>query len=204
MKIVISNLRTALQISSLVPIFSAAAFGIFTPMPAQAQCINIFGNEVCINNKTVEPPVVTGVEPTVVIPTSDNSQVANASDRLRPDLNGLQIRNPGNGMIFWVDEGRIRHILNPSVYANIFVPKALNAIDTVSITAGPPVTSSNRLVRCGERNHPLENRIYFLDGGQKRHILSPAVMTNNNFDWNKVRTIDCPVLEGVPDGATIQ
>jgi hypothetical protein len=135
----------------------------------------------------------------------DNSQVANAqSDRLRPDLNGLQVRNPGNGMIFWVDEGRIRHILNPSVYKNIFVPKAFNAIDTVSITAGSPVTSSNRLVRCGERNHPLENRIYFLDGGQKRHILSPEVMNKNNFDWNKVRTIDCPVLEGVPDGATIQ
>ena len=135
----------------------------------------------------------------------DNSQVANAqSTRLRPDLNGLQIRNPGNSMIFWVDEGRIRHILNPSVYKNLFVPKAFNAIDTVSITTGPPVNDDNRLVRCGESNHPLRNRIYLLDQGQKRHILSPAVMNKNNFSWDKVRTIDCPALAGIPDGFTIK
>ncbi|KAM3095494.1 hypothetical protein ACKFKG_13390 [Phormidesmis sp. 146-35] len=131
----------------------------------------------------------------------NNGQVANAqSTRLRPDLNGLQLRNPGNGMIFWVDEGCIRHILNPSVYQNLFVPKSLNAIDTVSITAGTPVTNDNRLVRCGESNHPLRNRIYLLDQGQKRHILSPSVMNKNNLNWDKVRTIDCPALAGIPDG----
>lgn len=135
----------------------------------------------------------------------DNSQVANAqSTRLRPDLNGLQIRNPGNGMIFWVDEGRIRHILNPNVYKNLFVPKAFDAIDTVSVTTGPRVDDNNRLVRCGESNHPLRNRIYLLDQGQKRHILSPAVMNKNNFNWDKVRTIDCPALAGIPDGSTIK
>lgn len=134
-----------------------------------------------------------------------NSRVANAqSARLRPDLNGLQIRNPGNGMIFWVDEGRIRHIQNPSIYGNLFVPKAFNAIDTVSITAGFPILNDNRLVRCGESNHPLRNRVYLLDQGQKRHILSPSVMTKNNFKWDKVRTIDCPALAGIPDGSTIK
>lgn len=135
----------------------------------------------------------------------NNSQVANAqSTRLRPDLNGLQLRNPGNGRIYWVDEGRIRHILNPSVYKNLFVPKSLDVIDAESTTAGPPVTDNNRLVRCGESNHPLRNRIYFLDQGQKRHILSPAVMNKNRFNWDKVRTIDCPALAGILDGSTIK
>ena len=135
-----------------------------------------------------------------IVPNVANAQ----SERLRSDLNGLQLRNPGNGMIFWVDEGRIRHIKNPSVYQNLFIPKSLNAIDTVSITAGPPVTEENRLVRCGEQNHPLKNRVYFLDQGTKRHILSPAVMTKNNFNWDKVRTIDCPALASIPDGSTIR
>lgn len=135
----------------------------------------------------------------------DHRQVANAQfDRLRPDLNGLQVRNPGNGKIYWIDEGRRRHILNPSVYKNLFVPKSLNAIDTESITLGTTVNSDNRLVRCGEKNHPLNNRIYFLDQGQKRHIGNPAAMNKNNFSWDKVRTIDCPVLSSIPDGATIR
>ncbi|WP_148288158.1 hypothetical protein [Prochlorothrix hollandica] len=135
----------------------------------------------------------------------NNSQVANAqSTRLRPDLNGLQLRNPGNGMIFWVDDGRIRHILGPSVYSSLFIPKSLNVIDTVSITAGSPVTADNRLVRCGESNHPLRNRIYFLDQGQKRHILSPTVMNRNSFNWDRVQTIACPALASIPDGSTIK
>jgi hypothetical protein len=133
------------------------------------------------------------------------NQVADAqSARLRPEYNGRQLRDPDNGKIFWVDRGQIRHILNPSVYQNIFVPKTQNAIDLVSITEGSPVNSDNRLVCCGESNHSLKNRIYFLDGGQKRHILSPSVMNKNSFDWNKVRTIDCPALAGIPDGETIK
>lgn len=123
--------------------------------------------------------------------------------RLRPDLNGLQLRNPGNGRIYWVDKGQIRHILNPSVYSNLFIPKALNAIDTVSITQGLSVTDANRLVRCGEGNHPLRNRIYFLDQGTKRHITSPTVMNRNNFNWDKVKNVDCPALASIPDGEPI-
>jgi hypothetical protein len=135
----------------------------------------------------------------------NNQQVANAQvDRLRPDLNGLQIRNPGNGMIYWIDEGRRRHILNPSVYTNLFVSKSLDAIDTESITLGTTVNSDNRLVRCGEKNHSLNNRIYFLDQGKKRHIANPKAMDKNNFNWKKVSTIDCPVLSSIPDGETIR
>jgi hypothetical protein len=49
MKTVISKLRTALQICSLVTIFSTAAFGIFTSS-AQAQCKTVFGREVCLED----------------------------------------------------------------------------------------------------------------------------------------------------------
>ena len=135
----------------------------------------------------------------------NNTQVANAqSTRPRPDLDGLQIRNPANGKIFWVDKGSLRHIQNPSVYRNLFVPSSFNAIDTVSITEGFPVNSDNRLLRCGERNHPLINRVYLLDQGKKRHISSRAVMSKNNFNWDKVRDIDCVVLAAVPDGSVIE
>ena len=135
----------------------------------------------------------------------NNSQVANAqSTRLRPDLNGLQLRNPGNGRIYWIDNGSLRHIVNPTVYTSLFIPKTLPAIDAESITAGLPVTDENRLVRCGETNHPLRGRIYFLDQGEKRHILSPAVMSKNNFNSGKVRAIDCPALTGIPDGSAIR
>lgn len=135
----------------------------------------------------------------------NDSQIVNAqTTRLRTDLNGLQLRNPGNGAIYWVDEGRIRHIQNPSVYTSLFVPKFLNAIDTVSITGGSPVTSNNRLVRCSENNHPLKHAVYFLDNGVKRHVTSPAVMAKNNFNWDKVRNTDCAALAAIPSGSSIR
>ena len=56
---------------------------------------------------------------------------------------------------------------------DLFVSKSLDAIDTESITLGTTVNSDNRLVRCGEKNHSLNNRIYFLDQGKKRHIANP-------------------------------
>lgn len=134
-----------------------------------------------------------------------NNSVANdQTTRLRHDLNGLQLRNPGNGMIFWVDQGLIRHIVNPSVYNSLFIPRSMNAIDTVSITSGLPITADNRLVRYGESNHSLRHRVYLLDQGQKRHILSPEVMTRNNFNWDRVSTIACPALAAIPDGSTIR
>lgn len=135
----------------------------------------------------------------------DNTQMANAqTTRLRADLNGLQLRNPGNGAIYWVDEGRIRHIQNPEVYKSLFVPKFLNAIDTVSITSGSPVTSNNRLVRCSESNHPLRHAVFLLDSGVKRHVTSPAVMAKNNFNWEKVRNTDCAALASIPSGVPIR
>lgn len=137
--------------------------------------------------------------------TLNNDQVAHAqSTRLRPDLNGIQLRNPGNGKIYWVDEGRIRHITNMQVYTNLFMPKTVPVIDAESISAGSPVNANNRLVRCGESNHRLKDRVYLLDQGRKRHISSPAVMDKNSFNWKAISNIACPALASIPDGSAIR
>ncbi|MBR8830637.1 MAG: hypothetical protein N5P05_000862 [Chroococcopsis gigantea SAG 12.99] len=134
------------------------------------------------------------------------ASVVNAqSQSLRQDLNGLILRHPRNGMIFWVDEGRIRHIYGMNVFDNLFNRSAIdNDISVTSIAGGPPVTNKNRLVRCEEANHPLNYGIYFLDQGTKRHILSPEAMRQNNFNVSKVRNVDCQALDAIPDGPDIQ
>lgn len=153
--------------------------------------------------------VLTGLLASVlVVATSESTfrKDANAQSfqRNRPDLNGLLIRNPGNGMIFWVDNGQRRHISSPSVYRRLFVTRDRDYLDTDAIEPGPPITDNNRLVRCGENGHPLKNRAYLLDRGSKRHVVSPSAVNKNNLNWNGVSNIDCPVLATIPDGSPIR
>ncbi|MFM6046010.1 MAG: hypothetical protein ACKO3K_03795 [Cuspidothrix sp.] len=127
---------------------------------------------------------------------------AQSFSRNRKDLNGLLIRNPGTGAIYWVDRGQRRHISGPSIYTSLFEPRDRDYLDTDAVEEGLPITNDNRLVRCGERNHSLFGRIYLLDNGTKRHIVSPSVMRKNNFKG--AGNIDCPVLTSIPDGDSIR
>jgi hypothetical protein len=127
---------------------------------------------------------------------------AQSFSRNRPDLNGLLIRNPGNGAIYWIDRGQRRHITSPSIYERLFVSRHRDYLDTEAVEAGSPITNNNRLVRCGEQSHALFGAIYLLDNGQKRHIVSPSAMQRNNFKG--AANIDCPVLATIPNGAPIK
>ena len=135
--------------------------------------------------------------------TFHQSVNAQSFQRNRPDLNGLLIRNPGNGMIFWVDRGQRRYIENMTIYGRLFVSNHRDYLDTDAVEPGSPITDDNRLVRCGENGHPLFSRVYLLDQGTKRYVTSPAAMNKNNFNWKGVSNIDCPVLQSIPDGASI-
>ncbi len=44
--------------------------------------------------------------------------------------------------------------------------------------------------------------VYFIDGGVKRHILSPAVMDRYNFRWPTTR-IDTSIIDAIPNGSPI-
>ena len=135
--------------------------------------------------------------------TFHQSVNAQSFRRNRPDLNGLLITNPVNRTIFWVDRGQLRHIRNPTIYGRLFVPNHQNYLDTDAVEPGPSITDDNRLVCCREDGHRLFRRVYLLDQGKKRHVTSPAAMSKNNFNWNGVTNIDCPVLESIPDGDSI-
>ncbi|MBD1908138.1 hypothetical protein NDI37_15090 [Funiculus sociatus GB2-A5] len=134
------------------------------------------------------------------VPDSANAQ---PFARPRPDLNGFLVRNPVNGMIFWVDRGQRRHILNPSVYQRLFVSNHRDYLDTEAIQLGASINGNNRLVRCGEQGNRLSGRVYLLDQGTKRHITSPTAMKKNNFNWNGISNVDCPVLDTITNGSPI-
>jgi hypothetical protein len=130
-------------------------------------------------------------------------QVRAQYSRNRPDLNGLLIRNPGNGMIFWVDRGKRRLIQSLEVYNKLFVTKDRDYLDTDVVELGPPITEKNRLIGCAEKNSSISDRIYLLDNGTKRHIVSQVAFEHNNFNWSKVIKTDCETLQVIPDGDSI-
>ncbi|MCL1471893.1 hypothetical protein LAY57_14600, partial [Argonema antarcticum A004/B2] len=72
--------------------------------------------------------------------TFHKSVNAQSFQRNRPDLNGLLVRNPGDGRIFWVDRGQIRHIAGPSVYGRLFVSNHRDYLDTDAVEPGPSIT----------------------------------------------------------------
>ncbi len=129
---------------------------------------------------------------------------AQSFQRNRPDLNGLLIRNPGDGSIYWIEGGQRRPISGPDVYRRLFLINHRDYLETDVIELGPRITKDNRLVRCGENTHPLRHGIFLLDQGKKRPFDSPTAMKKYNINPQGVVNTDCAVLATIPDGSRIR
>lgn len=135
---------------------------------------------------------------------SANAQVntkINASSARSGVLNGLQIRDRKNigDNIFWIEQGKKRHIVNPNVFQQVFVSNILDTDEGKSVTDGDPVNENSLLLQCKNGQ-----RIFLLDAGKKRHIVSPQAFKKHNFNPAKVVVQECAVVDAIPTGAEIK
>ena len=118
----------------------------------------------------------------------------------RPDLNGLRIKLPNRPEIYLIDRGFRRWIPDPGTYNNLF--RDWNGIvvdiDIDDIPLGPAITSGAVLVRAAGTAP-----VYLVDQGVKRWIVSPAIMDQYYFAWNRVYVLPAGSVDPIPVGPNI-
>lgn len=101
------------------------------------------------------------------------------------------------GAIHIILDGTAHHITNPDTYNRLF--KNWNGIQEVngnSIKIGAPISDDAQLVKATEK-------VYFINNGQKRWVMSPIAFNNFNFNWNKIQTVPTAKLDMIPEGQSI-
>jgi hypothetical protein len=124
---------------------------------------------------------------------------------LRPDLDGLRIRMPGDDTVWVIDRGKKRGIPSPAVYNGLFSTweNIHLDLDVASIETGDVIPETAILFKCTD-----SPKVFLLDGispnQTKRHIASPAVMARFQFSWNRIHVWNAPIASiSYPDGPQI-
>ena len=129
---------------------------------------------------------------------------------LEADPDALTIRGscvPGDGNVFVVLAGWKRHVPSPATFDALGITgDDLIPIPDGWLTTAKPlldVAATGRLIRPPGEQVP----IYVMDGGAKRHVVSPAAMAACGYGWDAVSILPAstvgafsngPVLNGTP------
>jgi hypothetical protein len=98
---------------------------------------------------------------------------------------GALVQIPGDDAIYLVDRGVRRHVPNADTFNRLFRSWVFSVgADWSSLAAGLPIASDAYLARSA--NAP---EVYFVEYGQKRHVMNAAVMDRYNFDWGKIQVV---------------
>jgi hypothetical protein len=139
---------------------------------------------------------------TVKLPERPNQafieRIANMS--LRRDLDGLRVQLPGDPAIYLMDAGKKRHIPDPPTYNNLFRDWSgiVQDVDLNDIDTGTPISHGAVLAQAFG-----DPAVYLIDGGQKRHIGSPATMDRYELSWNTIQHVAPSLIAAIPTGASI-
>mmetsp|Transcript_45786 Transcript_45786/g.41001 ORF Transcript_45786/g.41001 Transcript_45786/m.41001 type:complete len:142 (+) Transcript_45786:45-470(+) len=112
---------------------------------------------------------------------------------------------PGNGAIYLVLDGKLRHIPDPPTFNQLFDKweyENMNDILLQQLVKGDPLPQGSHLFN-GTAPH-----VYLLDkiNGKlvKRHIVSPPVFNKYSFSGSKIKSIPNISVQAIPDGPAIQ
>jgi len=124
---------------------------------------------------------------------------------IREDLDGLRLRMPGSDSVWLVDKGKIRHIGSRESYDALFSTwdNIHSDLDVNDIESGESIPATAILFRCYD-----SPKVFLLDGVApkqvKRHIVSRAVMSRFQFNWQRVHVWHVPLSAiKYPDGDPI-
>ena len=124
---------------------------------------------------------------------------------LRPDLNGQRLRNPADGAIYLIDQGRKRHVDDPTAMTNIFNDwSTLPDLDVNLIDDGVDIDDNVCLAQgFGRPEVFLIDKKNVAGARIKRHVNSPATMTKYNFSWNKIYHVPPALIDATPTGTEV-
>lgn len=119
---------------------------------------------------------------------------------VRTDLNGIRIQIPGNAAIWLILNGVRRHIPNPSTFDNLFRNwnGIVQDINADQIDEGAALSNGAFLARPNN-----EAPVYLVSNNEKMHVLSPDVMDDYNFDWNRVQSLPKVAIDAIASGPNV-
>ncbi|MES2266976.1 MAG: hypothetical protein V4520_09460 [Bacteroidota bacterium] len=110
---------------------------------------------------------------------------------------GARLELKPDGGIYLLLDKTAHHIPNPETYKQLF--KNWGGVQDFyagSVKIGTPITNEAYLAKSDEK-------VYFVNGGEKRWIMSPIAFNNFNFNWDRVRTVPAARLDSIPTGKSI-
>lgn len=155
----------------------------------------------CDSNKSDSESSNQKKRDTVVVIQKQNSR----ENKVRNDLNGQLLKKPGQNKIYWIDKGRKRRIESSTILNNLFVQTNItNYRDIELLPNDKPINDNNKLMRCKSINSSIFEKVFLLDEGKKRHIVTVKAFKKYNFNWSAVNEMDCSVIESIPTGEPIK
>ncbi|KPC52586.1 hypothetical protein [Amantichitinum ursilacus] len=114
---------------------------------------------------------------------------------------GRQIKDESNGAIYLSLDNGLRLIPNLNAWHALFINDAAQQHAPVvgDVHKGRPLGHDAALIK-GEG----EGKVYLLDDGTRRWIVSPEVFNRFQFDWAKIRTVANHELNAMPEGNDIE
>lgn len=89
------------------------------------------------------------------------------------------------GAVYWIENGKRRHIQNPDVLKNLFTGTTTKSNSRASqLPFGSPITLACQLLRSAE-----DGKVYLIDNGKRRHVASPEALSKNQFNPERIRTV---------------
>eukprot|EP01084_Bolivina_argentea_P301645 520447_1 len=117
---------------------------------------------------------------------------------------------PGNGCIYLVLDGKLRHIPDPPTFNQLFdkwTYENMNEIDIQKLVKGDPLPRGCHLFK-GIGGNIKDNMVFLMDkiNGKlvKRYIVSPPVFNRYSFSWAKIKSIPTVSVQAIPDGPAVQ
>ena len=114
------------------------------------------------------------------------------------NFEGQLLRDPSTGGVYFITQGRRRHIPDPATFAALGFDwgRVRDMPGVMSIPdAGRYPTLPGNLIR-----NPSNGAVYVLTGGVKRHVPDPNTFAAMGLRWESVRDLSPNIFGAIPDG----
>jgi hypothetical protein len=126
----------------------------------------------------------------------------NEARRLRPDLNGLLVQQPGDAKQYLVFNGKACHIPDPTVETRLFSPINITMMDLSEVERGETLSEGSVMIRNPGPDPVNTGNISLFTNGKRHHVPNMAVLQQYSFaNW-----IELPpeIFDAIPAGADVQ
>lgn len=123
--------------------------------------------------------------------------------------NGSLARIAGQGTIYWIQNGKKYHVINPFILSGMsgvpgwghicdFSSETFDTYENGPDFIGTSSSSDGLLIKLLN-----DSKVYLIEGGQKRWIISETAFDEMGFDWADIIVVSQSIFNIFPEGNTI-